>query len=97
MPKNISSDNIVVAYEPIWAIGTGSTPSTENIAKMHMNINRVMKTLTSSGEQIRIIYGGSVNRDNAKEILSLKEVNGALVGGASLHSEHFLAIANVAI
>lgn len=77
----------VIAYEPVWAIGTGLTPSTDDIADMHTFIRSRIK------EGARILYGGSVKPSNAKEILSVVNVHGALVGGASLKAADFLAIA----
>ena len=77
----------VVAYEPVWAIGTGLTATTDDIAAMHAEI----RTRVPPGT--RILYGGSVNPRNAAAILSLDEVDGALVGGASLNAEDFWAIA----
>jgi triosephosphate isomerase len=77
---------IVVAYEPVWAIGTGRTPTLEEIADMHLFIRRRV------GEGVRILYGGSVKPSNAREILALANVDGALVGGASLKADDFAAI-----
>lgn len=76
-------DNLVVAYEPVWAIGTGLTPDAEEITAMHQLIRRKV------GDKVRILYGGSVKAGNAEAILSLSNVNGALVGGASLMAEDF--------
>ena len=87
MPNNAAADNLVVAYEPVWAIGTGLTATAEDIATMHAEI----RARIPAG--IRILYGGSVNAKNAAAILSLAEVDGALVGGASLVAEDFWAIA----
>jgi triosephosphate isomerase len=81
------ADNLVVAYEPIWAIGTGLTATVADIAEIH----RAIRGHIPSGT--RILYGGSVNPKNAAEILSLADVDGALVGGASLKAEDFWAIA----
>ncbi|MFD2263248.1 triose-phosphate isomerase [Lacibacterium aquatile] len=80
------SDKIVVAYEPVWAIGSGMTPSREEIAEAHHALRR----MTVPG--VRLLYGGSVKPQNAKEILSIPDVDGALVGGASLKAADFLAI-----
>lgn len=80
----------VIAYEPIWAIGTGRTATAEDIAKMHGVIRDLV------GPQIRILYGGSVKPANAKEILSTKNVNGALIGGASLKMDSLAEIARQA-
>ena len=87
MPSDAVPDNLVVAYEPVWAIGTGLTATLEDIAAMHDAI----RTRLPAGMQI--LYGGSVNPKNAAEILALDEVAGALVGGASLKAADFWAIA----
>ena len=86
-----------VAYEPVWAIGTGKTPTETEIAAMHAMIRRTLAAcFGTAGESVRILYGGSVKPSNAKAILALPEVGGALVGGASLVAEDFLAIAAAA-
>ncbi|MBV8779434.1 MAG: triose-phosphate isomerase, partial [Alphaproteobacteria bacterium] len=87
LPAGATADNLVVAYEPVWAIGTGLTPTLDDIAAIHA----VMRTALPP--QTRMLYGGSVNPGNAREILSLGDVDGALVGGASLKADDFWAIA----
>ena len=87
MPDNADAANLVIAYEPVWAIGTGLTATTEDIAATHAEI----RTRVPRGT--RILYGGSVNPGNAGAILSLAEIDGALVGGASLNAGDFWAIA----
>ena len=87
LPDRAASENLVVAYEPVWAIGTGLTPTMADIAGMHAAIRARIPAGT------RILYGGSVNPKNAAEILALEEVDGALVGGASLKADDFWAIA----
>jgi triosephosphate isomerase len=87
MPEGADADKLIVAYEPVWAIGTGLTPTTDDIVEIHAAI----RPLLPAGA--RILYGGSVNPRNAAEILALDEVDGALVGGASLKAEDFWAIA----
>jgi len=83
----------VIAYEPVWAIGTGRTPTSADIAAMHGHIRSCLAgKLGTAGEAMLILYGGSVNPGNASEILGLPEVGGALVGGASLKAEDFLKI-----
>ncbi len=82
---------LVIAYEPVWAIGTGLTATNADIAEIHAAIRRHIPTGT------RILYGGSVNPKNAAEILALPEVDGALVGGASLKAEDFWAIAEACL
>jgi triosephosphate isomerase (TIM) len=85
-----------VAYEPVWAIGTGLTPSTGDVGEMHRLIReRLGLRYGKASEAIRVLYGGSVNRANAKELLAVDNVDGALVGGASLQADEFLAIAGV--
>lgn len=87
-------DDVVVAYEPVWAIGTGRTATKEQIAAMHAHVRSVLAQ--RGGVGVPILYGGSVKPDNAREILSLPEVGGALVGGASLKAESFRGIVEAA-
>jgi triosephosphate isomerase len=85
----------VVAYEPVWAIGTGRTPSEDDVAEMHANIRSTLVShLGEAGRGVLILYGGSVKPSNAAALLALPEVGGALVGGASLVADDFLAIAH---
>jgi triosephosphate isomerase len=96
LPDSANSANTVVAYEPVWAIGTGVTPSTGDVTEAHGFIRKTVEARYGvAGQEIRILYGGSVKPSNAKELLSLPNVNGALVGGASLKAEDFLGIAGV--
>lgn len=84
---------ITVAYEPVWAIGTGRVPSVDDVSAMHRAIRAKLKAvLGDQGAAVRILYGGSVNAGNAAELLGAEDVGGALVGGASLSAENFLAI-----
>jgi triosephosphate isomerase len=93
LPKGVSSKNTVIAYEPVWAIGTGLTPTSQEIAQAHAHLRRALVRLCGTdGHKFRILYGGSVKPDNATEILALPNVNGALVGGASLKAKDFGAI-----
>ncbi|HET7084835.1 MAG TPA: triose-phosphate isomerase [Rhizomicrobium sp.] len=93
VPDGATSANTVIAYEPVWAIGTGRTPTAADIAAMHAHIRGCLKAKLGEGtERILILYGGSVNPGNAAEILALPEVGGALVGGASLKAADFLKI-----
>ena len=96
IPENSPPGQIVIAYEPVWAIGTGLTPTPGDIAEMHGFIrDRVNEHLPGQGARLRILYGGSVQPANAAELLLVEDVDGALVGGASLHSAEFMAIAGV--
>lgn len=86
-------DNIIIAYEPVWAIGTGKTATLDDIVDVHEHIKKTLgKMLGTKNNSIKILYGGSVNEHNAKSILHLPNVNGALVGGASLNSKKFIDI-----
>jgi triosephosphate isomerase len=88
-----AAEKTTVAYEPVWAIGTGRTPTVEDVSAMHRSIRgRLVEIYGEAGEQVRILYGGSVKPDNAAELLAADEVGGALVGGASLTAESFLGI-----
>lgn len=87
----------VVAYEPVWAIGTGRTPTEADVAAMHAHIRKeLVARLGAAGAGLRILYGGSVKPSNAAALMALPEVGGALVGGASLVAEDFLGIARAA-
>ena len=93
VPDQATSGNTVIAYEPVWAIGTGKTPTLEEIAEVHAKIRELLfERFDYDGYGIRILYGGSVNAENAHDILRVGHVNGALVGGASLKSESFMKI-----
>ncbi len=86
-----------VAYEPVWAIGTGRVPSTDDVGAMHRSIRaKLIEIHGEAAAGIRILYGGSVNADNAAELLAVDEVGGALVGGASLSAESFVSIIGAA-
>lgn len=88
-----TSNNTVIAYEPIWAIGTGKIPSMDEIAQMHAAIRaKLVALIGQDGNNVRILYGGSVKASNAGDILALANVNGALVGGASLKADDFKGI-----
>ncbi len=93
VPAEATAENTTVAYEPIWAIGTGKTATAADIADMHAHIRECLKqALGAAGAGVRILYGGSVKASNAVEILGMPDVGGALVGGASLKASDFLPI-----
>jgi triosephosphate isomerase len=94
LPVYSNADNLVVAYEPIWAIGTGLTPTAKDVEQIHGFIRELLiSRFSDEGAKMRILYGGSVKPSNAAELMAVKNVNGALVGGASLKAADFLAIA----
>lgn len=95
VPDGASAASLVVAYEPVWAIGTGLTPTAADVAEMHeairAELGRILGKANAAG--VRLLYGGSVKPSNAAELMNVANVDGALVGGASLKAEDFLAIA----
>jgi triosephosphate isomerase len=94
LPDGATPVNLVVAYEPVWAIGTGLTPTAADVAEAHKFIrDRLAVRYGATAETIRILYGGSVKPSNAAELMGVANVDGALVGGASLKARDFLAIA----
>ena len=94
LPDGARADNLVVAYEPVWAIGTGITPTVGDVEQIHRFIREfLVARWVGEGARIRILYGGSVKPSNAAELMAVANVNGALVGGASLRAADFLAIA----
>lgn len=94
LPDGARADNLVVAYEPIWAIGTGLTPTVKDVEQIHQFIRETLSArFNGEGARMRILYGGSVKPSNARELMGVANVNGALVGGASLKASDFLAIA----
>lgn len=93
VPEGMTSSAIAIGYEPLWAIGTGHTPTSQEIAEVHAHIREcLVARLGAEGKKVRILYGGSVKPSNARGILALPEVGGALVGGASLKAADFEAI-----
>lgn len=94
VPESSTAENTVIAYEPVWAIGTGRTPTIDDIAEAHAHIRKEIATLAgeSAAAKMRVLYGGSMKPGNAAEILSVEDVDGGLIGGASLKAEDFLAI-----
>jgi triosephosphate isomerase len=94
LPAASKADNLIVAYEPVWAIGTGLTPTAEDVEQIHKFIRDLLvQRFEQEGLRMRILYGGSVKPSNASELMAVANVNGALVGGASLKAADFLAIA----
>jgi triosephosphate isomerase (TIM) len=97
VPPASDARNLVVSYEPAWAIGTGRTPTQAEICEMHAMIRaKLIQMLGAEGETVRILYGGSVTPENAARILACDEVNGALIGGASLTADAFVPIIRAA-
>jgi len=93
VPDGATAANLVVAYEPVWAIGTGRTPTLDEIAEVHDFLRaRLVACFGAEGEGVRLLYGGSVKPGNAAEIFAVSNVDGGLVGGASLKASDFLAI-----
>lgn len=94
VPGEAQASNTLIAYEPVWAIGTGLTPTTADVGEAHAHIrSELARKLGSAAATIPLLYGGSVKASNAAELMAVNEVNGALVGGASLKAADFLAIA----
>ena len=93
VPPGSTAENTVIAYEPVWAIGTGRTPTAEDVADVHGHIRGELSRFLDAADQVRLLYGGSVKPANATELLSVPNVNGALVGGASLSADDFWDIA----
>ncbi|TNC15208.1 triose-phosphate isomerase [Methylobacterium terricola] len=94
LPDGAKAADTVIAYEPVWAIGTGLTPTVDDVAQVHALIRRELESrLGAEGAKVRILYGGSVKPSNAAELMGVANVDGALVGGASLKAEDFLGIA----
>ncbi len=97
LPELNKGEEIVIAYEPVWAIGTGEVAASSDIVRMHSSIRDwLLKKRGLRGETTRILYGGSMKPGNAGEILALPDVNGGLIGGASLKADDFVAIINAA-
>ncbi|WP_135077920.1 triose-phosphate isomerase [Terasakiella sp. SH-1] len=95
VPGDASYGNTVIAYEPVWAIGTGKVATPADVQEMHSDIRKTLSEMLGSeeAEGIRILYGGSMKPENAKELLALDDVDGGLIGGASLKAEDFWTIA----
>ena len=94
LPDGAAAQTLVIAYEPVWAIGTGLTPTAADVAQVHGFIReRLAKRFGAAAQGFRVLYGGSVKPSNAKELMRISDVDGALVGGASLKADDFLGIA----
>ncbi len=94
LPEKATAANLILAYEPVWAIGSGLTPTPADVAEVHGFLReRLGKRYGAAGQAIRILYGGSVKPSNARELMAVPNVDGALVGGASLTAADFLGIA----
>lgn len=97
VPGGATASDTIIAYEPVWAIGSGRTPTAEDVAEVHARIRSVVTDVFAAGEgeAVRLLYGGSVKPSNAAELMGVENVNGALVGGASLKADDFYGILNV--
>lgn len=93
IPTTATIENIVIAYEPVWAIGTGKVASPDDVEQMHAFIADALKEMLDNGQTIRILYGGSVKPDNANALSQIDYVGGFLIGGASLKADSFIGIA----
>ncbi|HEY8338010.1 MAG TPA: triose-phosphate isomerase [Tardiphaga sp.] len=94
LPAGATAANTIIAYEPVWAIGTGLTPTVQDVEQVHKFIRyQLIDHVKDEGARMRILYGGSVKPSNAAELMAVANVNGALIGGASLKAADFLAIA----
>lgn len=98
LPDNCTAENLVIAYEPVWAIGTGRTPINDEVQEVHAAIRASLSARFSDAVAncVRLLYGGSMKPSNAAELLALADVDGGLIGGASLKAEDFTAIADAA-
>jgi len=96
LPTHVTAENTVIAYEPVWAIGTGKSATPEDVGDMHGFIRAQLTEQVEKAENLRILYGGSVKPGNAGDIFAVPHVDGALIGGASLKAEDFLGIAQAA-
>lgn len=95
LPDGATAANTVIAYEPVWAIGTGLTPTVDDVGEVHRYLRDLVADKAADGAGIRLLYGGSVKPANAAELMAVDNVNGALVGGASLKAVDFLGIIDV--
>lgn len=97
LPDGANAENTVIAYEPVWAIGTGLVATVADVAEVHAGVRAGLAKALSDSDAMRILYGGSVKPGNAAELMELEDVDGALVGGASLEAEDFWAIAETCL
>lgn len=96
LPDDVNAENTIIAYEPVWAIGTGLTPTIQDVREVHAFMRtQLIERFGSKATRIKLLYGGSVKPSNAAELLTVADVDGALVGGASLKAQDFLAICEV--
>jgi triosephosphate isomerase len=96
LPGGVNASNLAIAYEPVWAIGSGRTPTRAEVAEVHGSLRRSLAArIGAAASKVRLLYGGSVKPANAAELLGIADVDGALVGGASLKATDFMAIAAV--
>jgi triosephosphate isomerase len=97
LPEGAAADWLSIAYEPVWAIGTGRTPALEEVDRMHRALREALRSrIGAEADGMRILYGGSMNGGNAADLLTLPDVDGGLVGGASLTAEKFAPIIQAA-
>ena len=96
IPDELVSEQFIIAYEPVWAIGSGRMPTLNDIEEMHASIKETLLNINQKVDKVRILYGGSVKAANAAEIFEVENVGGALVGGASLSANDFAAIISIA-
>ncbi|MDF2369111.1 triose-phosphate isomerase [Sneathiella sp.] len=97
LPSGATAANTVIAYEPVWAIGTGKTSTPDDVAAVHAHIRKELGSLLDDSDKMRILYGGSVKGSNAEELMAVENVDGALVGGASLKAVDFWPIVATSI
>ena len=93
LPPKLGAATLVVAYEPVWAIGSGRTPMVQDVASIHARIRETLRDLAAEAAAVRILYGGSVKPANARDFAAVVNVDGFLVGGASLSVDEFWTIA----
>lgn len=97
IPPGAKAEDLIIAYEPVWAIGTGKTASAEDVKTMHAFIRESLSKIVENPQEVRILYGGSMKPENAAELLATPNVDGGLIGGASLNAEDFIGIGQAAL